>query len=268
MQKVLLVSVLFFVVIGLVIGMACSDKNTQVEQPTMPSSGILTVDFSTFTDASMERPAEHCADFDTAAALVTVWAQVTNAILVMPRLAFVIAVLQPATYDADMGWSWGIDLDENVSINMTAQVVSGDSVEWMMFITNVEDSLDHFLWYLGRCNFGADGGWWEFYDPDLPADSNDVLWVGWEENESDTTGKLTLVNTDETDDGCGDTLYYELDGSTAFVWLHDVDSERPGRWEITWDIDEHYGMITYPEGESRCWDSALECADCDSIPLR
>jgi len=268
-KKYLIIPVIFVLIAGLIAGIACSDdEDDNAEVPFMPGSGVLTVDLSLFTSPPTLRPAETCADFDTARVIVTVWSYLTTTFFAMPRIAFFLAIVQPAEYAGDLTWEWNFNFDGNTSIHMTAQAVSGDSVEWKMFVSDIEDGWDHFLWYSGKCDFEATGGWWEFHDPDLPADSNDVLWTGWEKNESDTTGKLTLINTNEFNDGYGDTLYYELDGTTAFAWIRDIDSSRFGRWEITWDIEDYYGMITYPEGHSRCWDTSLECTDCDSIPLK
>lgn len=262
-RQVFLLALLVFLVFCVVF-LACSKEEKEPQRPDVPSSATMTIDLSLFTSASFARPALRCAHFDTACGLVSIWGSITRAVFALPRLAFVLAITRTRVYEGDSTWSWTFGADTN-NVKLTARLLASDSVEWRMTVTN--SRLDRFLWYNGRCNFEATGGWWLFHDPALPADANDVLWTGWSKNDADTTAHLTLVIVSPTHAEFNDTLSYHVNGTVANVWLRDISGPRAGRWNIVWDRVAHYGRIEYPEGHSGCWDSALECTPCDSIPL-
>ncbi len=264
-KEVIMKKLSFIVLMGLLIalvilGVACSGSDPEPDRPEIPGSETVTTDFSAFTSASSARPMETCAHFDTAAAFVVVWGSLTQLFLALPRIAFVLALSQEPIYDGDMKWTWTFGADTN-NISLSAQIVEDDSVEWEMRVTNTE--LSNFLWYDGKCDFHAVGGWWRFYDVDDGA----ALWIGWQDDTGDTTAELTLANINTVDPNYGDSLHYEVDGEMANVWLRDIDGGRPGRWNVTWNLLTYYGQIIYPEETSGCWDEALECIPCDSIPV-
>ncbi len=242
----------------------CEKKEEEPEMPAVPSSGVLTVNFSPFTELALQRAADdlYCEHFDTAAFIVLAWASLTEALFFLPKVAFYLALTQDPTYEGDLTWRWQLGADTN-NIALTAHI-AGDSVDWEMRVTNSE--LENFLWYNGRCDFNATGGWWIFYDSHLPPDSNAVLWTAWEKNTGDSTASLVLVNINALSEGYGDTLGYNLEGTSASVWFNDAGGSRPGRWYINWDIEEYWGSIQYPEGTMGCWDDSLHCIDCDSLP--
>jgi len=260
MKKITLLTLAGILILGLILAIACSSTEPEPERPTVPGAETVTMDLSLFTTASLARPMDRCADFDTAAFLVTVWGSLTQIFLALPRLAFVLALSQEPSYEGDLTWKWTFGAESN-NIALTAHLVAADSVEWQMRVTNAD--LTNFLWYDGKCNFSAVGGWWRFYDPA----EGPVLWIDWLNTPGDTTASLTLANINTEGPNFGDSLHYEIDGEMASGWLRDADGGRPGRWLITWNLISHYGRITYPEGHSACWDTALECTPCDSIPV-
>jgi len=264
MKKAFLLMSLILIGVLLAIVVGCSGEEQEPDRPGVPGQATVTIDLSTFQTASLARPNETCAHFDTAAVLVTVWSFFSQSVLAIPRLAFGLALIQPAEYEGEGIWSWTFGADTN-NIELTAELLASDSVEWQMRITNSE--LDHFLWYGGRCDFDASGGWWEFYAPDDTVGTNEVLWVGWQQNEADTTAHLTMANIQSENPDYGDTLDYDVDDGIATVWLNDVDGGRPGKWYITWHLNDHYGRVEYPEGNTGCWDSELNCIPCDSLDL-
>lgn len=260
MKKLSVITIAGILILAVILGIACSSNDPEPDQPTMPGAETVTMDLSAFTAASIARPMERCEHFDTAAVFVVSWSAVTQAFLALPRLAFILALSQEPTYEGDMLWTWAFGADTN-NITLSAEIVEDDSVEWQMRITNSE--LDNFLWYDGKCDFDATGGWWRYYDVEDGA----VLWLDWNDAPSDTTADLTLAIINPEVDNYGDSLHYEVDGEMANVWLRDADGGRPGRWEITWNLLTYYGQIVYPEGTTACWDEALECIPCDSIPV-
>lgn len=259
------IAAMLIISLSICIGLACSESEDTPDRPTIPGSSTLSMDLTTFTEATLARQAYHCEHYDTAGSFVVVWAAITQYLFALPRLGFILAIIQTPEYEGDMIWSWSFPVSDTNHIYLTAEILPNDSVEWVMRVTN--DGLDGFIWYDGRCDFDATGGWWRFYDPDSVATSHPVLWTDWHKIAEDTTGSLTLSIIDDASEDYGDSLHYELLGTTATVWLCDLSAARPGRWYITWDIAEDYGRIEYPEGNSGCWDEALECIDCDSIPL-
>ncbi|MBN1755725.1 hypothetical protein JW877_05875 [bacterium] len=240
-------------------------KEEDPNPPSLPGTESFTINLTTFTEAALSKhsPQLFCDDFDTAAVLVAVWGTMTNLAFALPRLAFVVAVTQDPEYLGDLTWTWTFGAESN-NIQLRGQAIDEeDSVNWEMYITNAE--LDHFLWYDGRCDYHATGGWWQFYKDDLPADSNHFIRLSWQKNEGDTTANLLITNNNLFSAEYGDSLSYEIDGNMGTVWLRDVDGGRPGRWNITWDINQHFGRIDYPEGAFGCWDNDLACIECDSL---
>lgn len=261
MKKTFVTVLAGMIILAVILGIACSSNDPEPEQPTVPGAESVTLDLSLFNTASLACPMETCADFDTAAFMVVVWGGLTQVFLALPRLAFVLALSQTPDYEGDLTWVWTFGASDTNNITLTGHVVGGDSVEWEMRVTNPE--LTNFLWYDGKCDFDALGGWWRFFDPDDGA----VLWIDWAKDEVDTTALLTLAIIDTENPNYGDSLHYEVNGQIADAWIRDADGGRPGRWEVMWNLITHYGMITYPEDHSACWDEALECTPCDSIPV-
>jgi hypothetical protein len=171
---------------------------------------------------------------------------------------------QTLTRVDDTTWLWTFGDFEGDSL--TAHLVSSDSVEWVMLEKN--DTLTNFLWYIGRCNRGATGGWWRLNKFDSVTYSEiPQFWVSWSRNPADTTGSIMFANIDESDPDYGDTLSYSVNGTVVSTRFHFGGEESPGYWTIVWDRVAHYGYIIYPDGRRGCWDADLHCIDCDSIPL-
>ncbi|RKZ31361.1 hypothetical protein DRQ33_07130 [bacterium] len=268
--SVLFVGLLVFSM--LFVGCGKDDDEEVPEQPELPPTGIFnSVDFSLFLNPdSIFNPAikslDRCAHFDTACFIVGVSCVVIEAAFFWPKIAFALAMTQEPTYEGDLTWRWTLGHEDN-NISLYAILTSShDSVDWEMRVTNAEVS--NFLWYSGRCNFAATGGWWEFNDKDTLNEEFPVLWVGWERNPTDTTGSLTIANINESDtEGYGDTISYWRDGLISNAILNIHGGDRPGIWTIIWHSTEHWGTIFYPEGEQFCWDDSAQCIECDSLDL-
>ena len=268
----LLIAFAIFLAIALVfVGCGKDDEEEIPEQPVLPPTGTFnSVDFNLFLNPdSIFNPSvkslERCADFDTAAFIVSISCAVINLVFIWPELAFALAMTQNPTYEGDLTWRWTFGADSN-NISLYAQLVSDrDSVDWTMRVTN--SHITDFRWFFGRCNFEATGGWWQLNDVDSSNAEVPTLWLGWSRQPDDTAGSVTIVNIDESDEGYGDTISYWRDGliSNADLKIHHGD--RPGRWQITWHSQEYWGTVIYPEGRQGCWDDSLECVDCDSLDL-
>ncbi len=269
MRKLLIPLLLTLIAFVLIAGISCSKKSTTPaeETPIVPPSGMLKMDFSLFTQSTLYKPATvRCADFDTASVIIIIWATITEAVLVLPQAAFGLAISQPPTRVDAITWRWTFGNVDGNNISLIARLVASDSVFWEMRVTN--STLTNFLWYNGKCNRAATGGWWRFNKPDSATHTEiPVLWLGWRRNPADTTGNLTLANISPGDPNYGDTLTYQVNGTVTTVRIRDISGSRPGVWVIMWDRLAHYGSILYPEGVRKCWGSDLQCIDCDSIPF-
>ncbi|RKZ31858.1 hypothetical protein DRQ36_00500 [bacterium] len=266
MRKFIILAILTMLVGAIVIGIACTNSTdipVEPQNPDVPPVSSMRICMTTFPSMERARVAEHCEHFEAAFVIVTVWVTITEAAFLIPRLVFALALTQTPEYEGDSTWCWTLGVDTN-NVKLYAQLLPTDSVDWAMHVTNNE--LDDFLWYTGRCDFHATGGWWEFYDPNLPADSNTVIFADWEKDTDDTTAHFTIVNENIYDvDGAGDTLRYQLYGTIAEVVVHDVCGAQVERWTINWDINDGFGRIIYPDYSEGCWDEWLECIDCDSL---
>lgn len=240
-------------------------KEEEPEKPTVPPAGVLSVDFSLFTNPpSLSKATSNvrCPHFDTAAAIVTVWAAITQAFFALPQLAFALAISQQPTYEGNLTWKWQFGADTS-NISLYAHVLENDSVNWEMRVTNAQ--LNNFLWYDGRCDFHATGGWWRFHK-NVSGTAVSALWVDWQKSPADSFGLLLLTNIAEDDTNRGDTLRWSRSGNIATCMIVDVLGVRAGTWNIRWHTIEHWGSITYPEGNQGCWRNDLSCIPCDSLP--
>jgi len=271
-MKKFFVYVLLAVLVGaVIIGIACSESTDPDPQeptnPDMPPVSSMRICMTTFPSAEARsiEPIMHCEHFNTSAIIVAVWVTITEAAFLIPRLAFALALTQPPVYEGDSTWKWVLGPADTNNVTLTAHLLPTDSVDWSMRVSN--NTLDNFLWYNGRCDFHAEGGWWKFYDPALPSDSNYVLFVDWEKDQGDTTAHFIVINENLLSEDFGDTLRYQLEGTMAEVVIHDVCALQVDRTTIEWDIEDKFGRIVYADSSEGCWDDSLECIPCDSLPL-
>jgi len=250
------------------VGCGDDDADEEEEPPEVPPTSVLNIDVSLFQEADLYRVTTdslRCPHFDTAAGIVIVWGLLTELYFILPQLAFGLAISQEPVYEGDLKWRWTLGNVEGNNISLYGEILSIDSVQWDMRVTNL--TLDDFLWYTGRCNTIVTGGWWQFNKEDSLGDEQEALFVEWERSSTtDTNATLTLINNDIDHEGYGDTLRYHVESTTANVFFHGNADPRPGEWNIIWDIVEYYGSIEYPEGLKSCWDDSLHCIECDSIP--
>ncbi len=270
MKKAITLFVVVLLIMGIIWGFACSDKSSDTEEeseaPDVPGAASMRICFSTFPEIQGEasaRPARNCEHFTTAYLHVLTWYTVTNAILLLPRSAFLLAISQTPVYEGDSTFSWTFGVDTS-NVKLTGQFIPPDSVEWIMYVTN--NTLDNFRWFDGRCDINATSGWWQFYDPNLPVDSNRVIWDEWALNTEDTFASHLLTNVNEADSNYGDTVSYRLEESISYARLVKMNGEDAGTWNIMWHIYDKWGGIEYPDESYGCWDENLECIDCDSLP--
>jgi len=257
---------LILVVVVLVIGVGRSEESIKPEEtaPQFPPTDLLRLDFTLFFTES-ESMLDRCADFDTARTIVFLWKLYIDLVLGLPKLAFALETSKTPTRVGPTTWRWTFGNVEGNNISLTAHLVSSDSVEWEMRGKN--NTLTNFLWYIGRCNRDATGGWWrnnEFTNSKIKIPE---YWISWSRNPADTTGSIMLVNIDDSDPDYGDTVSYSVNGTVVSTRFYFVGWPRPGNWTIVWDRVAHYGYIIYPYGWRGCWDADLHCIDCDSIPL-
>ena len=268
MKKFWLVG-LFVFVLGLsLIAVSCS-KDEEETPPTVPPSSVFSMNFSNFdTTGALLRTtmdSTRCPHFDTAVVVVTVWSVITQALFILPQLAFVLAASQQPVYEGDKKWRWTFGNVQSNNISLYGTIVS-DSVLWEMKVTNQD--ISDFLWYDGKCDLNALGGWWRLNQDDGTHNEEPALWVKWQRASQQQRASLLLANIIQGDANYGDSVSYVISGSIATASFKDVGSPRDGRWTITWDTTMHYGSIMYPESTESCWDDSFDCIDCDSIPVK
>ena len=270
MKRLFVFGFLILVVVVLVIGVGRSEESIKPEEtaPQFPPTDLLRLDYFTrFTESALykQKPVR-CFHFDMARKNVIEIEILIKAVLFPPpKFYFDFGGSQTLTRVDDTTWLWTFSNVEGNNISLTAHLVSSDSVEWV--IRGKSNTLTNFLWYIGRCNRDATGGWWrnnEFTNSKIKIPE---YWISWSRNTADTTGSIMLVNIDDSDPDYGDTVSYSVNGTVVSTRFYFVGWPRPGNWTIVWDRVAHYGYIIYPYGWRGCWDADLHCIDCDSIPL-
>lgn len=172
--------------------------------------------------------------------------------LFWPRAFFAGNLQQDPVRDGDdWVWArtyplWGFETELRVTD-------TGDQVQVRYLVTGTHNGqqLEGYEWFSGK--FTEGNGQWVLNDP---AQDGPVLTIDWE-RVSDTDKTLTFTNVTEGADGLGDTVIYDLDGTTASMSLHDArdDQGQPADFRVEWDTEEGSGRIDAADGQSYCWDS-------------
>jgi hypothetical protein len=183
-----------------------------------------------------------------------------------PVAAFALAVHSIPQKQDDGSWLWTYIFVENgleYSIFLYGTPDTGGGyVDWRLEVSTNDPGLDlnHFVWFDGRTHNDDDHGFWQFYDPSLPA-PHTAARIDWQ-NPSATEHRLTVeINGADSDDS-GDTL--EFFGSSFLATIDHYDAGDDVESNITFNADGS-GSLTMPDyngGETACWDTEQKDTDC------
>jgi hypothetical protein len=278
---------------------ACSDDDNPVqpqpgtsEAPALPaiSTMAFTLDFFGVQPLAVDpqsiqtgRPGPELEAADTANR--TNWINALVRVLYLKLLvydaieepvgAFALAIHSVPQKQSDGGWLWTyIFVGDGVeySVFLYGKAV-GDRADWRLEVsTNApEFRLEHFVWFTGQSMLDGTDGYWQFYEPILPAlaasaapaatDGIQTARIDWE-HASPYDHRLTVTINKPGDPDEGDTLEFHESLSIGEVNHYDAGEARHSN--ITWYPDGT-GSITvwdYNNGETACWDEHQQDTVC------
>lgn len=240
-------------VIGAAVAVAAGSLTACRETPPdLPPAESM--ELPTFFDNSQ---AQQNAEAATAVNNVNVAALAVGAVTVAlavytaaPRLMF-LGTLQADPYKDGDEWVW----DRTYPLLGVSGQLRGrlDNGLFVTMIVNGERegiNLDNFVWYEGEHHVG--NGVWTLYAPE---ENGPVTSIDWEYNAVDDR-TLIFTNTAVSSAGNGDTITYDITGTTASLEVYDVDdgSGVPAVFTVTWDTVDGSGMMDV-NGDQYCWDT-------------
>ena len=250
--------------VGLMAACGGDSVGPEGDPPVLPDAESMVFDIETFptgTPAAVAGPARTSHNTHHAVAAVTVG--ITNLVvaahLIVPVATWRAARRQIPTLEEGR-WHWRFEanaLAATYSGDLAGFVEDGDAV-FEMRISSSVGGLNNFLWYTGRAPIGGTTGEWLFYDPQDPPTA--VGRVDW---SHPGTAVWTLTFTALTGPNAGDTLTYDVDGTSRTMTYFDASASVTS--EIQWDAIARDGYIEAPNyngGARACWDGTLTNIAC------
>lgn len=174
-----------------------------------------------------------------------------NLALAIPKAVFAATIVEEPVEDGDK-WKWN-KLFALVGYDSTIYAWrDGDAVKIECVLDGVganEGKLDNFQWCDGSHTVTA--GQWNLYGEDV----GKWLTIDWQ-RASATDKTLTFTNATTGTDGSGDTLVYDLDGTTATMTVTD-QKDADGQLAqliVAWDTADGSGSVTW-QSNTYCWDT-------------
>ncbi len=248
-----------------------TNPGSQEEPPELPDASTLSIDLAAFSGASAKWEIQPQAPSDsssylTAKATVGVISLALVVIAAPASAAFEGAFGAEPLRQSDGSWTWSYSVaygDKVFDLALNGKAAPQQS-EWSMRVTTTGfgSNLTNFLWYSGVVAASGDEGYWQLYDPTIPAAPTNALRVNWEATSADDRSAVWLNNRAEAD-GEGDLLSFEQSGVAASVEFADASNGTVST--IEWDVMTTAGSITIPfynQGTKSCWDSSHLNASC------
>jgi hypothetical protein len=175
-----------------------------------------------------------------------------------PIGAFALAVHSIPQRQEDGSWLWTYIFVENgleYSIFLYGTPdPGGEFVDWRMEVSvnDPSNTLVHFVWFDGRTHSDDTQGYWQFYDPSLPAPYTSAR-IDWE-NPSKTEHHLLVEINGPDHPDYGDTLEFFESSFLATLDHYDASEGRRGNITVRADGSGSITVPDYNEGATACWD--------------
>lgn len=241
------------------------------QPPALPDESSLSIDLSAFLSPSSKWVIQPQTPSDSSSYLT---ARATLAIVNLAILyvaapaaaAFQGAFGATPVHQADGSWTWSyiVTYDSRSFALALNGKAAADESQWSMRVTTtgLGNDLTDYLWYSGAVATAGDEGYWQLYDPMVPATPTNALRVDWQVASADNRTAV-WVNNRIGGAGEGDSLTYLLNEDAASVSFRDASNGVVSA--VEWSVDTTAGSITVPfynQGARACWDSGHLNAPC------
>jgi hypothetical protein len=187
-------------------------------------------------------------------------------VLEEPIGAFALAIHSIPQDQDDGSWLWTYIFVEDgmeYSIFLYGTPDAGDDyVDWRLEVStnHPSNSLDHFVWFDGRTYNDDSQGFWQFYDPSLPAPHTSGR-IDWQ-NPSATEHRLSIEVNGPDHPDYGDTLEFFETSFLATIDNYDAGDDQRGNITVQSDGSGSLTVPDYNNGEKACWDTEQKDTDC------
>lgn len=250
---------------------SCKPTNSLEEGPALPSEESMIMNFD-FTDKVKSAFVDDSAlPYHTRAALaIQYWSNVAVYQTVVPAAAFKAAIGQkPVLQDSIWIWQFNVATGNNNYYAKLKGQVKGDSVQWKMYISKVDASINNFLWFEGKSHVSRTGGWWIIYYP-MSISSAIVSEAGLQVNWAITSDKVKWLQytyvanrvwgTNSYIDNVnkGGYIKFGLQVDPQYDAYYDIYNKSEDKlWEILWNRSTKAGKINLNSAAVGCWDNTL-----------
>jgi hypothetical protein len=183
-----------------------------------------------------------------------------------PVAAFALAVHSIPQKQDDGSWLWTYifvegSLEYSIFLYGTP-ATGGEYVDWRLEVSTNDPSLDldHFVWFDGRTHKHDTHGFWQFYDPSLPAPHTSAR-IDWQ-NPSKAEHRLTVEINGSDAPEYGDMLEFFESSFVASIDHFDAGEDRESNITFNADGSGSLTMHDYNGGEKACWDTEQKNTDC------
>ncbi len=244
------------------------DATLAESAPSLPPSGSLSLDVSSFSDSGFQEPggALTAAQSNYALGLVVVGLINTSVatVLTPPSRAIGAALTQTPTKNADATWTFAYTSSPFV-VELTGKILSADSAQWTMVVdrspADSNGCCSNYTWLEGTTQ-AAKSGSWTINDARTPTATSKLFAVDWEVS-SDTDRQLTITAEQDlsADFKEGGTVSYILKDNQIKLTVID-DPVAQASVVVVWDVSTRSGSLKGKSGAKVCWDSDKNNVTC------
>ncbi|NOZ45264.1 MAG: hypothetical protein GXO79_00625 [Chlorobi bacterium] len=250
----------FALLILLFISYSC-EKETEKTAPELPPESAFVIDFSDFSsnDTITNKDNMTYINWGHSYFNVTVWNGIITLSMAIPIASFVESFNHEAIYHpSENNWTWSYNF--NASGIHEAELtgyIENDSAVWEMRI-------DNFLWYYGRSQINATGGYWILNESkNQPNKLLEITWNRYSENEADI--KYTNVKEGAAENGGYISYGKTTNDLNRFYNIYNKGANN--LTEIEWNSTDKHGHVKdikrFGDELWHCWDSTLVDIACN-----
>ncbi len=269
-----LITWLSLVLILLLPGLSCSDKEEKDTLPDLPPQEALLMDFSAFIDNPAQEGLKSTLSIDNALySYVTaiVWHTLVNVPMIIPVAAYLESFNHTPVYLGDNSWQWSYSWAGAVSYSarLVTTRISNEEFRAEMFITQTGSYVD-FKWFQGIVRYDRTHALWTMYEPPTQEtmEIDTVGWLSiewnmdWEQEVSDIT--YTIIKEDHQE--YGSYITYGIVDNDVFDAFYTISHSQKTTY-IEWNRTTKEGRVkdevNFGDSDWHCWDAYLQDTDCN-----
>src|SRR5699024_7320183 len=255
--------------LSLLLFVSCSDNPSSFSDspPELPPAKSMQMDFSSFD--SPQRKARTLSggyyNFSKASGMTFMLNRIAGDNLDKSFTLYEAADQAEPEFNDDGNWVWSYSRSadgKNYAIKLKASRMSGQDVNWNLYVSNPEEGLSNHLLFSGKANTEGTKGSWDLYNMDDTESKDPGSQVVWELANNDQADlRLNVLSNDSSE---GDYIEYSYDGQIKNVVYFDSRKSITTEMQINTETQQGYILADdYNDGKKACWDKDLQDTPCD-----